>query len=601
MYSVSNEYISALRRSVKYDRITGQIRLADGTRIEINNNVVVQGKLSITRSVCGGSFDIGAFNAARMSITIKDEAAYDHEFGNATISLYYGLLTDIENDVWEDVPLGVFYVDGHYTMRSGGTVSLQAFDGAGKFEIEPPKLDGITTLYGALQQACLKANVGLAISESEFNAFPNAAIVPDFSSKRIQSCRDIVIWVAQAVGTSAFIDRNNFLALKRYHYAGGNVYDRMFTANERSKIKFTDTRTYFAYLSNYCAGEPKMYSNILSFTGADAPHVKEGGLTLPENPLLLALTAEQQDAANMALMKNYSAPTRYIKASGIVDPAVDPLDVVAFKDGSIDIGQIISVCTKTQWKYRGSGYIECNNFDEYSPDDSVSAVALADTEAQTDTNYARTSPKSQTQKQIDELKTKGGGTIEQAVIIQQNDLTKFIDKYEVIRYFHGNRVVYTAGTGDIVCGGYLWHGTYTSGSTPPEYTKVYINGDAYEHRVRYVGYSTGTNYSTYVYQVERALNGEATSVGSSPSYGDFGMYLRWMQIHAPDDTYPYGYVSGMIIYIRTASPGAAQKYNSDGYPIECGFLNEAEYNAAVGLTYDYDVNEDNLVDAGDGS
>lgn len=598
MYSVSNEYISALRRSVKYDRITGQIRLADGTRIEINNNVVVQGKLSITRSVCGGSFDIGAFNAARMSITIKDEAAYDHEFGNATISLYYGLLTDIENDVWEDVPLGVFYVDGHYTMRSGGTVSLQAFDGAGKFEIEPPKLDGITTLYGALQQACLKANVGLAISESEFNAFPNAAIVPDFSSKRIQSCRDIVIWVAQAVGTSAFIDRNNFLALKRYHYAGGNVYDRMFTANERSKIKFTDTRTYFAHLSNYCAGEPKMYSNILSFTGADAPHVKEGGLTLPENPLLLALTAEQQDAANMALMKNYSAPTRYIKASGIVDPAVDPLDVVAFKDGSIDIGQIISVCTKTQWKYRGSGYIECNNFDEYSPDDSVSAVALADAEAQTDTNYARTPPKSQTQKQIDELKTKGGGTIEQAVIIQQNDLTKFIDKYEVIRYFHGNRVVYTAGDGGIVCGGYLWHPTANLSPLPLDYSKVITpSGDVYKLTLRYASYST--TYNMMAYSLAEILP-DGTTHSYPQSHGDYGWFLKWNNIYPPDDTHLNGYVNGALIFCYTRVDGTVSK-DATGISITMDFLSKAEYNAAVGLTYDYDVNEDNLVDAGDGS
>ena len=48
MYPVSEKYIAACRASFKEERITGGIKLIDGTIIPIDDSVVVQGSLCIT-------------------------------------------------------------------------------------------------------------------------------------------------------------------------------------------------------------------------------------------------------------------------------------------------------------------------------------------------------------------------------------------------------------------------------------------------------------------------------------------------------------------------------------------------------------------------
>lgn len=189
--------------------------------------------------------------------------------------------------------------------------------------------------------------------------------------------------------------------------------------------------------------------------------------------------------------------------------------------------------------------------------------------------------------------------IEQAVIIQQNDLTKFIDKYEVIKYIHGNRVVYTSGDGGIVCGGYLWHPIHTLSPLPIDYSKVITpSGDVYELVLQYATYEIYNNYSMMKYQPMEILP-DGTTHSTTQSYGDYGWFLKWNNIYPPDDTHLNGYVKGSLIFCYTSRDGVIKSLSSTSITMD--FLSKAEYNAAVGLTYDYDVNEDNLVDAGDGS
>ena len=99
MYPVSDEYIAARRAPFREERITGWIKLKDGTKIEINDSSIVQGSLKTVREVCSdSSFDIGTANCSKLNIKIKDSRAYDHEFGGALIKLKYGLVTATAED-----------------------------------------------------------------------------------------------------------------------------------------------------------------------------------------------------------------------------------------------------------------------------------------------------------------------------------------------------------------------------------------------------------------------------------------------------------------------------------------------------------------------
>lgn len=427
MYPVSEKYIEAIRAPVREDRITGGIRLKDGTIIPVDDSIIVQKSLTVTRKVSSSSkFDIGTVNSAEMRIKIRDAKAYDHDFGGAVISLKYGIVTataDDGSETWEDVPLPPFYVDGGEAARKQNMVSLTAHDTLSRLAVDkgsPPT----TSFYAALTYFCNRCNVGVAISESDFNALPNADITPDFSAESIQSCWDGVMWIAQTVNCCAFADYRGLVQLKQYKYEGGDNYDRLITGKERTTIEYSDTRTYLAYLQSYEGENVKLYSRVKTWTGTDAPHIKEGALNLPKNPVVQSLSAEQQAAINQSYLNNRSYPTRYVKASGVPDPAIEPLDVLAFSGGTIDIGQIISVATQVTWKYRNGGTIYCANVDEYSDTaDGTSAIAAlsleSDVAEQSDeAPVMRTQPKSQTEKQIDELRkqlSQSGGTAEKLV------------------------------------------------------------------------------------------------------------------------------------------------------------------------------------------
>ena len=67
MYPVSDSYIAARRTAVKEERITGGIKLKDGTIIAVDDSIIIQGSLSVTREACSsGKWDIGTLNYSKM-------------------------------------------------------------------------------------------------------------------------------------------------------------------------------------------------------------------------------------------------------------------------------------------------------------------------------------------------------------------------------------------------------------------------------------------------------------------------------------------------------------------------------------------------------
>ena len=549
MYPVSEKYIEAIRAPVREDRITGGIRLKDGTIIPVNDSIIVQKSLTVTRKVSSSSkFDIGTVNSAEMRIKIRDPKAYDHDFGGAVISLKYGIVTaaaDDGSETWEDVPLPPFYVDGGEAARKQNMVSLIAHDTLSRLAVDkgsPPT----TSLYAALTYFCNRCNVGVAISESDFNALPNADITPDFSAESIQSCWDGVMWIAQTVNCCAFADYRGMVQLKQYKYEGGDNYDRLITGKERTNIEYSDTRTYLAYLQSYEGENVKLYSRVKTWTGTDAPHIKEGALNLPKNPVVQSLSAEQQAAINQSYLNNRSYPTRYVKASGVPDPAIEPLDVLAFSGGTIDIGQIISVATQVTWKYRNGGTIYCANADEYSDaTDGTSAIATlsleSDVAEQSDeAPVMRTQPKSQTEKQIDELRkqlSQSGGTAEKLVSPTQTSYAAVQDGEGLCMFQNGKWWAFFQRVND----GFMLSGTNGSHLT--------ISSDYPKH---FVEISSGRNRIVLDNQAEKSIMISAENTTRLWVYQGGNFHLRLSGLSFVDDqnlTYRFEATKeGWIIY-----------------------------------------------------
>ena len=565
MYPVSEKYIEAIRAPVREDRITGGIRLKDGTIIPVNDSIIVQKSLTVTRKVSSSSkFDIGTVNSAEMRIKIRDPKAYDHDFGGAVISLKYGIVTaaaDDGSETWEDVPLPPFYVDGGEAARKQNMVSLIAHDTLSRLAVDkgsPPT----TSLYAALTYFCNRCNVGVAISESDFNALPNADITPDFSAESIQSCWDGVMWIAQTVNCCAFADYRGLVQLKQYKYEGGDNYDRLITGKERTTIEYSDTRTYLAYLQSYEGENVKLYSRVKTWTGTDAPHIKEGALNLPKNPVVQSLSAEQQAAINQSYLNNRSYPTRYVKASGVPDPAIEPLDVLAFSGGTIDIGQIISVATQVTWKYRNGGTIYCANADEYSDAaDGTSAIATlsleSDVAEQSDeAPVMRTQPKSQTEKQIDELRkqlSQSGGTAEKLVSPTQTSYATVQDGQGLCMFQNGEWWAFLQRASN----GFMLSGTNASHLT--------ISSD---YPKQLVELSSGSNMIILNNHDEKGITIEVDNTTRLWVYQGGKFYLRpsgLSFVNSKNITYRFEATNeGWAIYSTTDDTGRKLEAKSDG-------------------------------------
>ena len=565
MYPVSEKYIEAIRAPVREDRITGGIRLKDGTIIPVDDSIIVQKSLTVTRKVSSSSkFDIGTVNSAEMRIKIRDPKAYDHDFGGAVISLKYGIVTAAADDgsgTWEDVPLPPFYVDGGEAARKQNMVSLIAHDTLSRLAVDkgsPPT----TSFYAALTYFCNRCNVGVAISESDFNALPNADITPDFSAESIQSCWDGVMWIAQTVNCCAFADYRGLVQLKQYKYEGGDKYDRLITGKERTTIEYSDTRTYLAYLQSYEGENVKLYSRVKTWTGTDAPHIKEGALNLPKNPVVQSLSAEQQAAINQSYLNNRSYPTRYVKASGVPDPAIEPLDVLAFSGGTIDIGQIISVATQVTWKYRNGGTIYCANADEYSDAaDGTSAIATlsleSDVAEQSDeAPVMRTQPKSQTEKQIDELRkqlSQSGGTAEKLVSPTQTSYATVQDGQGLCMFQNGEWWAFLQRASN----GFMLSGTNASHLT--------ISSD---YPKQLVELSSGSNMIILNNHDEKGITIEVDNTTRLWVYQGGKFYLRpsgLSFVNSKNITYRFEATNeGWAIYSTTDDTGRKLEAKSDG-------------------------------------
>ena len=440
-------------------------------------------------------------------------------------------------------------------------VSLTAHDTLSRLAVDkgsPPT----TSFYAALTYFCNRCNVGVAISESDFNALPNADITPDFSAESIQSCWDGVMWIAQTVNCCAFADYRGLVQLKQYKYEGGDNYDRLITGKERTTIEYSDTRTYLAYLQSYEGENVKLYSRVKTWTGTDAPHIKEGALNLPKNPVVQSLSAEQQAAINQSYLNNRSYPTRYVKASGVPDPAIEPLDVLAFSGGTIDIGQIISVATQVTWKYRNGGTIYCANADEYSDAaDGTSAIATlsleSDVAEQSDeAPVMRTQPKSQTEKQIDELRkqlSQSGGTAEKLVSPTQTSYAAVQDGQGLCMFQNGEWWAFLQRASN----GFMLSGTNASHLT--------ISSD---YPKQLVELSSGSNMIILDNQGEKSIMIEVDNTTRLWVYQRGKFYLRpsgLSFVNSKNITYRFEATNeGWAIYSTTDDTGRKLEAKADG-------------------------------------
>ena len=421
MYNVSDTYKELIKAPVRYTGISGAARLRDGTIIHLTDDNIAAGSLSITQKMNGrGDFRPGGVYSGELSCSLKGFAGKTSDLDGAAIRLAFILYhdSDMQAAKSETVPLGRFYVDGSSIKRRNDTVTLFAFDGMALFDVEATERSG--TLYELVCGACSAARVSFGMTQAEFEALPNAAQTAKINTARIQTERDLLMYVGMMTASFARISRSNeleFVPLTCERNDGGVIVPvREIAGNIRFNTDFSDDTTCIAKLFTRRNGAAVYSTSEISAGGSEKLAVME----LNENPLLAELSDNEVAAVlNNELLQMYKCLNRVFDSSFTGDPALEIGDYVRLRGGAIDTdrGYATGMITSQIWRYRGQHTIKCSMPSSLSAvgETEVQTLALDDSSSDITAPPVRTQPKSQLQKQIDELRkqlSQSGGTAE---------------------------------------------------------------------------------------------------------------------------------------------------------------------------------------------
>lgn len=417
MYNVSDTYRELIKAPVRYTGISGAARLRDGTIIHLTDDNIAAGSLSITQKMNGrGDFRPGGVYSGELSCALKGFAGKTSDLDGAAIRLAFILYhdSDMQAAKSETVPLGRFYVDGSSIKRRNDTVTLSAFDGMALFDVEATERSG--TLYELVCGACTAAGLSFGMTQTAFEALPNAAQTAKINTARIQTERDLLMYVGMMTASFARISRSNeleFVPLTCERNDGGVIVPvREIAGNIRFNTDFSDDTTCIAKLFTRRNGAAVYSTREISAGGSEKLAVME----LNENPLLAELSDDVvAGVLNNELLQMYKCLNRVFDSSFTGDPALEIGDYVRLRGGAIDTdrGYATGMITSQIWRYRGQHTIKCSMPSSLSAvEESVAAAYSAETSTE---SRQRTQPKSQTEKQIDELRkqlSQSGGTAE---------------------------------------------------------------------------------------------------------------------------------------------------------------------------------------------
>lgn len=221
MYPVSQAYLTALSFPAKIRRLTGTISEPYmGISYNFTEANVVSGSFKVVNKCSDGQdVRIGTVIMGELNAVFRGLDALDGMWRGFTITVSEGLLVgyDANDDpIWEDVPLGVFDIFEANHAEDG--VHVTAYD---RMHILANSWWTYETYvgypYDFLTEISEISRIELAQTQAEIEELVNGgqgfAVYPE---NDIETCRDMLHWLAQALGAFATINREGKLELRAY-------------------------------------------------------------------------------------------------------------------------------------------------------------------------------------------------------------------------------------------------------------------------------------------------------------------------------------------------------------------------------------------------
>ena len=321
MYNVSNAYrAKILSNGVRVRRITGTLGSIPFTTEDILAN-----SLKFTNQMAkGADISLGGVFAGEISLTFLRTFSDQIERGTwrgKILRISIGL--KIDEDTWEDIPLGVFEIDNADHSSTG--VDITAYDYMPRFDKNLSINETAGYPYDLLNYCCRMCNVRMGLSREEIEELPNGTeylgIYPD---NDMSTFRDLISWVSCTLGGYATMNRAGELEVRTF---ASNTDITLNKVQRASGGKWSDFRTSYTGLSVV-----DIENDTVRYYGASV----DNGLTmkLGSNPLMqYGSDATKTRMANAILNALSNFNYTPFSCSSFVDPAIDLGDIIDYTEG----------------------------------------------------------------------------------------------------------------------------------------------------------------------------------------------------------------------------------------------------------------------------
>ena len=323
MYSVSNAYKADMKQPIQRFSIRGTI----GSKSFTADNII-GGTFSITNS-CADNDEIilGAAYIGELRATFRNISINRYEWvGKKIIPIHQRIIPPAEvgeDPTVEEVPLGVYTI-AEATWSVEG-VSVVAYDNMSKLDKAAQFNSTSGTAYAILTAICEECGLTLGMTQAEVEALPNGTqLFGCYPENDIETYRDMIAWLAQALGSVVLVDRLGQIVLKAY---GMTEVDTI-TASNRF-----DSSSFSGYITRYSGvSVVDIASKQTRYYGTDYDVYLT--MNLGANPFLQYGTKSTRETMARAILDSIAA-VAYVpfNATMLGDPAYDLMDVLVQSGG----------------------------------------------------------------------------------------------------------------------------------------------------------------------------------------------------------------------------------------------------------------------------
>lgn len=345
MYQVSEAYRIKMLDEVQTHRLIGKL---DET-INFSDSDVIG--VSLKNQCSDKKVSLGSVNIGVLKLTFLKNLLDRGDYLGKEINISDGLLinnSDPENPVYEDIPVGVFYI-GEAVWTAADMINVTAYDCLSKLDT-PINLDQTTgSVYSFCSYIALQTGTTFGMTEQECLLLPNGGeIISPYEENNMETWRDLLSAIATFIGGFAYADRDGSWKLKTFSS------DPVLTIPRDRRIrgsKFSDFVSAFDTISfvDIQSETLRIYGDRLKLT-----------MNLGMNPFLQygtigAISRRAENILNAVKNINYT-PYDVSGLPGFI--ALDLADVISFTDDyseSTSLGAVMNLL----WTYNKTVRIQC--------------------------------------------------------------------------------------------------------------------------------------------------------------------------------------------------------------------------------------------------